>query len=107
MKVSALVTDLMLYSRIESAARRADVELARVDVPDDIPPDAELVLVDWSSRGSGWAEVLASAPGRVILFGPHTDLSAHAAARSAGLGPMWARSRLLRDLPQILTDRST
>ena len=33
MKVAAVVTDLMLYSRIESAARVAGVELARVDAP--------------------------------------------------------------------------
>jgi len=103
MKVAAVVTDLMLYSRIESAARVAGVELARVDSPHDIPPDAELVLVDWSAREPDWVQPLQSLAGaRVILFGPHVDLDAHAAARDAGLGPMTARSRLMSSLPGLL-----
>ena len=105
MKVAAVVTDLMLYSRIESAARVAGVELARVDDPHHVPPDAELMLVDWSERGPDWAEALQPTPGRrIIVFGPHTDLEAHADARAAGVGPMWARSRLLGALPEVLGD---
>ncbi len=104
MKVAAVVTDLMLYSRIESAARVAGVELARVDDPHHIPPDAELVLVDWSERGHEWARALQPTDGRrTVVFGPHTDLEAHADARAAGLGPMWARSKLLASLPMLLT----
>jgi hypothetical protein len=107
MKVAAVVSDLMLYSRIESAARVAGIELARVDDPHHIPSDAELVLVDWSERGADWAEALQPTTGRrVIVFGPHTDLVAHADAGAAGLGPMWARSRLLADLPELLAARS-
>ena len=103
MKVAAVVSDLMLYSRIESAARVAGIELARVDDPHHIPPDAELVLVDWSERRLDWADALQPTTGRrVIVFGPHTDLEAHADARAAGLGPMWARSRLLGTLPEVL-----
>jgi hypothetical protein len=101
-RVAAVVTDLMLYSRIESAARVAGVELARVDTPYDVPLDAELVLVDWSARGADWTQPLQGLTGRrVILFGPHVDLDAHGAARRAGLGPMWARSRLLSTLPEL------
>jgi hypothetical protein len=103
MKVAAVVSDLMLYSRIESAARVAGIEVARVDDPHHIPSDAELVLVDWSERGADWAEALQPTVGRrVIVFGPHTDLEAHTDARAAGLGPMWARSKLLADLPELL-----
>lgn len=103
MKVAAVVSDLMLFSRIESAARVAGAELARVDAPSDIPADADLVLVDWSARDPDWAGALRALPGsRVIVFGPHTDLDAHAAAREAGLGPMWARSRLLGKLQGLL-----
>ena len=102
MRVAAVVTDLMLYSRIESAARVAGVDLARVDSPTDAPPDADLVLVDWSARRPDWTDALRALPGRVILFGPHTDLEAHADARATGLGPMWARSKLLSSLPEVL-----
>jgi hypothetical protein len=103
MKVAAVVRDLMLFSRIESAARVAGVELARVDAPSDIPADADLALVDWSAREPDWADALRALSGpRVIVFGPHTDLEAHAAAREAGLGPMWARSKLFAALAKLL-----
>ncbi len=105
MKVAAVVTDLMTFSRIESAARVAGVELARVDSPADIPPGAELVLVDWSARKPDWTDSLQTLAGpRVIVFGPHTDLEAHGAAREAGLGPMWARSKLLTTLSDVFAD---
>lgn len=101
MKVAAVVSDLMLFSRIESAARVAGVELARVDAPSAVPSDAELILVDWSARQPDWADALRRLTGRVIVFGPHTDLDAHADARQAGLGPMWARSRFVSHLDQL------
>jgi len=103
MKVAAVVTDLMLYSRIESAARVAGVELVRVDRPHAIPPATELVLVDWSAREPGWTARLQSLSGaRIILFGPHVDLEAHASAREAMLGPMMARSKLLSSLGELM-----
>lgn len=106
MRVAAVVSDLMLFSRIESAARVAGVELARVDEPSQVPSDADLVLdlvlVDWSARRPDWTDALHALTGRVILFGPHTDLEAHADARAAGLGPMWARSKLVSGLTELL-----
>ncbi len=105
MRVAAVVGDLMLYSRIESAARVSGASLARVDHPSLAPADAELVLADWSARDASWTEPLRAfrdGGARVILFGPHVDLDAHAAARDAGLGPMWARSKFLADLPVVL-----
>jgi len=107
MRVAAVISDLMLYSRIESAASAAGASLLRVDAPSDLPPAItfDLVLVDWSARRPDWADALARVrrPGaRIILFGQHTDLEAHAAARAAGLGPMWARSKLLADLPRVM-----
>jgi hypothetical protein len=103
MRVGAVVSDLMLFSRIESAAASAGATLVRVDSPALLPPDLDLVLVDWSAREPDWTDALrAIVRARVILFGPHVDLDAHAAAKAAGLGPMWARSRLLPALPLLL-----
>lgn len=102
MRVAAVISDLMLYSRIESAAAAAGASLVRVDSPAQLPADRDLVLVDWSARQPDWADALATVHGRVILFGRHTDLEAHATARASGLGPMWARSKLLLDLPRVL-----
>jgi hypothetical protein len=103
-RVAAVVADLMTYSRIEGAAAAAGAIATRVDDPADLPGEPlDLLLVDWSARTDAWASRLVQRrDARVILFGPHTDLAAHAAARAAGLGPMWARSKLVATLPLIL-----
>ena len=102
MRAAAVIGDLLLYSWIEAAASAAGADLVRVDSPADLEPDLDLVLVDWSERRPEWAASLSRTPARrVILFGRHTDLEAHAAARAAGLGPMWARSKLVSELPGL------
>jgi hypothetical protein len=105
--------ELLFASRIAGAAERLGVDLVRVDDPAGLPApsNVSLVLVDWAAREPNWGEQLAgwcaqstvSGAPRAVLFGPHTDLEAHAAARAAGLGPMWARSRLLAELPGLLS----
>jgi len=108
MRVGAVVSDLMLFSRIESAAALAGATLVRVDSPSSLPPDLDLVLVDWAAREPDWTDALRALVGpRVILFGPHVDLDAHAAAREAGLGPMWARSKLLTSLGGLVVPDRT
>ena len=105
MRVAAVISDLMLFSRIDAAAAASGASLLRVDDPAELPSDEpfDLILVDWSARRPAWAEALQRrTTARVILFGRHTDLEAHAVAREAGLGPMWARSRLLGRLEDLL-----
>ncbi len=102
----------MMGSRIAAAADAAGATLVRLDAPDELPaPEmVDLLLVDWSERAPSWGNALqkwcAAAPGgavpRLVLFGPHTDLAAHADARAAGLGPMTARSKIVSDLPGLL-----
>ena len=92
------MSDLMLFSRIDAAAAAAGASLVRVDSPTELPEDLDLVLVDWSVRRADWVDALGATDARVVLFGRHTDLEAHAAARASGLGPMWARSKLVAQL---------
>ena len=103
MRVAAVMSDLMLFSRIDAAASAAGTSLVRVDTPAHLPRDLDLILVDWSARAPDWADALRArnAESRIVLFGRHTDLEAHAAARAAGLGPMWARSKLVSELPEL------
>jgi len=110
--VVLLARDLMIASRVEVAAAHAGVPILRVGDPADLPPalDVRLLLVDWGDRGPDWGDRItawrAGAPAlaqpRVVVFGPHVDLEAHAAARASGLGPMWARSKLMTDLQALL-----
>lgn len=110
MTVAVVARDLMIATRIADAGARAGVEVRRYDDPSQLPAAGEvtLLLVDWSERRPDWGDSLtvwkdgAAHRTRVVLFGPHTDLSAHADARAAGLGPMRARSRLLAELPTLL-----
>jgi hypothetical protein len=104
--------DLLFGSRVVAAAEHAGVELLRVDGPAGLPPasSVRLVLIDWNERERDWVRRLtawaaASATEgtpRIVVFGPHTDLAAHAAARKSGFGPMWARSKVLLELPRLL-----
>lgn len=104
MMVAAVTTELMLFSRIEAAATAAGASLVRLDSPAGLrATNIDLALVDWSARAPEWADALTAwrgrAPGaRLVLFGRHTDLQAHADARAAGIGPMWARSKLVSEL---------
>jgi hypothetical protein len=110
--VAVVARDLMIATRIADAGARAGVEVRRFDDPGQLPLPGEvrLLLVAWDERRPDWSgRLLAwcaaapeSATPRVVLFGPHTDLEAHAAARAAGLGPMWARSRLLAELEGLI-----
>jgi hypothetical protein len=107
---AALVRDLLLGSRIEEAAARAGVPLRRVTSVDDLPPanDVDVAFVAWDERDADWGPRLAEwrdsatpAP-RLVLFGPHTDVGAHQEAREHEIGPVWARSKLVVELDQVL-----
>lgn len=115
-RVVALVPDLMAASRIESLVAGAGGTWTRVDDPDRLPwaEDVDLLVVDWGDRDPTWSQAIRAwrdarigALPRIVLFGPHTDLAAHAAARDAGLGPMRARSAFFTGLPDLLTATET
>jgi hypothetical protein len=110
-RVVVLSRDLLIASRILDLARANGHESILVDDPDHLPPAiaVDRLFVNWDDRAPGWGASLAewrhvnnSSPSRMILFGPHADLRAHADARAAGLGPMWARSKLVSVLSDEL-----
>jgi hypothetical protein len=110
--VVLLARDLMIASWVEAAAEHAGVPFLHVVDPADLPPatNVRLLLVDWGDRGPNWGDRIRAwrgdtvqpVPPRIVMFGPHVDLEAHAAARAAGLGPMVARSKLVSDLSALL-----
>ena len=112
-RVALIGRDLLFGSRIAGIVEAVGGQLVRAEEPGQLPPAASvrLVLVDWGDRQPYWAASLAAwrdaaeAPDRpqLTLFGPHTDLAAHADARAAGLGPMLARSAVLGWLSRHLS----
>lgn len=102
----------MTATRLLDAAARVGVVARRIDAPADLPPPGvvRLLVVDWGDRESDWGEKIAGwcagAPGsaqpKIVLFGPHVDREAHAAAKAAGLGPMKARSSLAAEVSRLL-----
>ena len=90
--------------------------VVRVDAPDQLPPsrDVELLVVDWGERQPDWGAAIGAwrdgaeegRRPRIVLFGPHTDLASHRAARDTGLGPMRARSAFFVGLPDLLASES-
>jgi hypothetical protein len=107
--VVALVGDLITASRIASVAELHHVPFRRIDSPDQLPPDDDVLLVvDWGERdarlGQSLREWIAARPAsRCLLFGPHVDRQAHADARGLGLGPVVARSALIQKLNRLVS----
>lgn len=109
-QIAIVGSDLIAATRILEAAVQGGFTAVRVDRPDDLPSPEDVVVavVDWSSRDESWGATLRAwrgdGPGvpRVLLYGFHTDLGAHADARQHQLGPMVARSRLFSSLPELL-----
>lgn len=107
----------MTASRIESLVAGAGASVKRVDEPSQLPPAAEveLLVVDWGDRQPDWGAAIAAwrdgaqegRRPRIVLFGPHTDLASHRAARDTGLGPMRARSAFFAALPDLLASESS
>jgi hypothetical protein len=103
----------MTASRIESLVVGAGASVMRVGAPDQLPPavEVDVLVVDWGDREPAWGAAIAAwrdraedgRRPRIVLFGPHTDLASHRAARDAGLGPMRARSAIYAALPDLLT----
>ena len=117
MRVAALSRDLIVASRILAEATAAGHDGQLVSDPSALPlaTSVDILFVNWADRTDAWAGSLTRwrdgapplARPRLILYGPHTDLEAHGAARAAGLGPMWARSKLLASLPTLVDSRDS
>jgi hypothetical protein len=110
-RVVVLSRDLLIASRILAKATAEGHDAELVSEPTRLPPASAVdqLFVNWADRAAEWTDELnqwrasAAATGpRIILFGPHSDIEAHAAAKAAGLGPMLARSKLVADLPRLI-----
>lgn len=98
-RVLAIVTDLMLGSRVSTALQGAGHEVTQVGT---VPAEAggvDLIVADLDAADP---DAVAALGPPVIGFYQHTDTETKAAADAAGLAFAVPRSRMVRELPDLV-----
>ena len=98
-RIVALVTDLMLASRVEGSLRAAghDVKVQAKAGPDAASADA--IVADLEAVDA--AEVVAIGP-PTLGFYSHVDVETRRVAEEAGFDVVVPRSRMARELPALV-----
>jgi hypothetical protein len=98
-RIAALVADLMLASRVQTSLRAAGHEVEPgSDVPDELD-GVDLVVADLDAVAP---ERLGDIGVPVIGFYQHTDVETKGRADAAGLAVAIPRSRMVRELPELV-----
>lgn len=97
-KIAAIVSDLMLASRVSESLKAAGHEVSVTPkLPE--PLDAEAIVCDLDTADLD-AVVAANLP--TLGFYSHVDVETKQRAEAAGVGLVVPRSRMSRELPQLL-----
>jgi hypothetical protein len=97
-EVVALVSDLMLASRVEGSLRAAGHEVTVKAVPDAETAAADLIVADLEAVD---AEAVAAIGPPTLGFYSHVDVETKRVAEAAGFDLVVPRSRMARELPQL------
>jgi hypothetical protein len=99
-RVVSIATDLMLASRVDATLTAAGhhVLLAR-SVDDASLDEAEIVVADLDAAS---AEALGALELPVLGYYSHVDAETRRAAEAAGVDLAVPRSRMARELPQLI-----
>jgi hypothetical protein len=98
-KIVAIVSDLMLSSRVSESLKAAGHEVSVTPtLPDS--PDAEAIVCDLDTADID-AVVAAGLP--TLGFYSHVDVETKQRAEAAGLNLVVPRSRMSRELPELIT----
>jgi hypothetical protein len=98
-RVAALVQDLMLASRVRTSLEASGHEVEQdADVPDELD-GIDLVVADLDAVPP---ERLGELGVPVIGFYSHTDVEMKMRAEEAGLAMAVPRSRMARELPELV-----
>jgi hypothetical protein len=99
-RVAALVQDLLLASRVSASLEAAGHEVEQdSDVPDELN-GIDLLVADLDAVPP---ERLRDLGVPVIGFYSHTDVGTRERAERAGLTTVVPRSRMARELPQLVS----
>ena len=97
-RVLAIVTDLMLSSRVEESLRSAGHDVAVMhSLPD--PVEADVLVCDLDAVD---VEEVAQTDVPTLGFYSHVDVETKNAAAAAGVDLVVPRSRMARELPQLV-----
>jgi hypothetical protein len=101
------VDDLYFRVRLTDLAERLGLEVSDpAAIPDDGGP--VLAVVDLAGKAELWSRAVADLKARlgprltVLGFGPHRDVGLFQQARATGFDHVWAKSKLVSDLPDFL-----
>lgn len=98
-RVVAIVSDLMLASRVTTSLGGAGHEVEQLSTLPDELDGVELLVADLDAVEP---ERLAQAGVPAIGFYQHTDTETKARAEAAGIEVVVPRSRMVRELPQLV-----
>jgi hypothetical protein len=97
-RVAAVVSDLMLASRVEEGLRAAGHSIVVTpSLPD--PVDADAIVCDLDNVE---AAAVASAGVPALGFYSHVDIETKRRAEAAGIALVVPRSRMARELPELV-----
>jgi hypothetical protein len=98
-RIAALVQDLMLASRVRTSLEASGHEVEQdTELPDELD-GIDLVVADLDLVAP---ERLADLGVQVIGFYQHTDVDTKTRAEEAGLAMAVPRSRMVRELPELV-----
>lgn len=98
-RVVAIVTDLMLASRVEGALRAAGHEVEVRGEPGHNAAAADLIVADLEAIAD--PEAVAALGPPTLGFYAHVDVETRRRAEAAGFDSVVPRSRMSRELPQL------
>jgi hypothetical protein len=98
-RIAALVGDLMLASRVRTSLEASGHEVEQdTDLPDELD-GVDLVVADLDAVGP---ERLGELGVPVVGFYSHVDVEMKKRAEEAGLALAIPRSRMVRELPELV-----
>jgi hypothetical protein len=98
-RVAAVVADLMLASRVQTSLQASGHE---VEVDEGLPDELDGIDLVVADLDAVPPERLADLGVPVIGFYQHTDVETKARADRAGLAMAVPRSRMVRELPELV-----
>jgi hypothetical protein len=97
-KIVAIVSDLMLASRVSESLKAAGHEVSVVPALPD-PLEADAIVCDLDTAD---IDTVAATTVPTLGFYSHVDVETKQRAEAAGLNLVVPRSRMSRELPQLI-----